>query len=225
MSREHYGQLWAGVSLFLLYYALNTWIVTQGGNEIFDAKLVMSNRVPAAVVGIAVCGFLIAVASTFGLLFAAGKHRWNDRIHVIWLKGLRTDTRSGKGYLGGMFFFVTALPVLAMIHFWRLMVLAPVMDRDGNCHTQMCAIGLQRGAPSMTLPGSAPTGLAARYPCSGNATFFPGLEPLLLGVVTAIAAAALLLNVAVVLGFCGGPLTRITPSGGERLKSREDAEI
>jgi hypothetical protein len=75
VNREHYGQLWAGVSLFLLYYALNTWIVTQGGNEIFDAKLVMSNRVPAAVVGIAVCGALIAVASSFGLLFGLGGRR------------------------------------------------------------------------------------------------------------------------------------------------------
>ena len=186
----------------------------------------MSNRVPAAVVGIAVCGFLIAVASTFGLLFAAGKHRWNDRIHVIWLKGLRTDTRSGKGYLGGMFFFVTALPVLAMIHFWRLMVLAPVMDRDGNRHTNVFDWAPTR----RTLNDPAricSDWVGGADPCSGNATFFPGLEPLLLGVVTAIAAAALLLNVAVVLGFCGGPLTRITPSGGEELqvaRRRRDSE-
>jgi len=224
MSREHYGQLWAGVSLFLLYYALNTWIVTQGGNEIFDAKLVMSNRVPAAVVGIAVCGVLIAVASTFGLLFAAGGHRWNDRTHVIWLNGLRTDTRSGKGYLGGMFFVVTALPVLAMIHFWRLMVLAPVIDRDGNHQTNVFDWAPTRRTLNDPARISSDW-VGGTDPCSGNATFFPGLEPLLLGVVTAIAAAALLLHVAVVLGLIGGPLTRITPSDGERIKSREGEEI
>jgi hypothetical protein len=200
MNREHYGQLWAGVSLLLLYYALNTWIVTQGGNEIFDAKLVMSNRVPAAVVGIAVCGVLIAIASTFGLLFAVGGPRWNDRIHVVWLKGLRADARSGKGYLGGVFFLVTALPALAMFHFWRLMVLASVMDRDGNRKTDVFDWAPTR----RTLNDPAricSDWIGGTNPCSGNATFFPGLEPLLLAVITVIAAAALLLNVAVVLGL------------------------
>jgi len=207
VKREHYGQLWAGVSLFLLYYALNTWIVTQGGNEIFDAKLVMSNRVPAAVVGIAVCGVLIAVASTFGVLFAAGGRQWNDRIHVIWLKGLRTDTRSGKGYLSGVFFVVTALPALAMLHFWRLMLLAPVMDRDGNRQTDVFDWTPTRR--TFNDPARICSDwMGGADPCSGNATFFPGLEPLLLGTVTAIAAATLLLNVAVVFGLVSGPFNK-----------------
>jgi hypothetical protein len=212
VNREHYGQLWAGVSLFLLYYAVNTWIVTQGGNEIFDAKLVTSNRVPAALVGIAICGVLMAVASIFGLLFAAGGRRWNDRIYVVWLKGLRLNTRSGDGYLGGMFFVVTLLPVLAMVHFWRLMLLAPVMDRDGNRKTDVFD-----WAPTIrTLNDPAricSDWIGGADPCSGSATFFPGLEPLLLGVVTAVAAAALLLNVAIVLGLVGGPVARIRSSG------------
>jgi hypothetical protein len=200
MNREHYGQLWAGVSILLVYYALNTWIVTQGGNEIFDAKLVVSNRVPAAVVGIAVCGVLIAIASTFGVLVAAGGPGWTDRIHVIWLKGLRAGACSGKGYLGGVFFLVTALPALAMIHFWRLMVLASVMDRDGIRKTDVFDWAPTR----RTLNDPAricSDWIGGTDPCSGNATFFPGLEPLLLAVITAIAAAALLLNVAVVLGL------------------------
>jgi hypothetical protein len=71
------------------------------------------------------------------LLFGLGGRRWTDRIHVVWLKGLRPDTRSGKSYLGGVFFIVTALPALALIHFWRFMVLAPVMDRDANRQTDV----------------------------------------------------------------------------------------
>ncbi len=198
--------------------------MTQGGNEIFDAKLVMSNRVPAAVVGIAVCGALIAVASSFGLLFGLGGRRWTDRIHAVWLKGLRPDTRSGKGYLGGMFFVVTALPALAMIHFWRLMVLAPVMDRDANRQTDVFDWAPTRH--TLNDPARICSDwIGGADPCSGNATFFPGLEPLLLGAVTAIAAAALLLNIAVVFGLVGGPVTTITPSGGGRHESRRDAKI
>jgi hypothetical protein len=203
MNREHYGQLWAGVSLVLLYYALNTWIVTQGGNEIFDAKLVTSNRVPAAVVGIAVCGVLMAVASGFGFLFAAGGHQWSDRVHVVWLKGLRKETRSGKLYLGGMFVVLTVLPALAMIHFWRLMVLAPVMDRAGNRETDV--FDWAPTARTLNDPARICTDwIGGLDPCSGNATFFPGLEPTILGAVTLLAVAALLLNVAVVFGFIKG---------------------
>jgi len=123
-----------------------------------------------------------------------------------------------------MFFVVTALPVLAMIHFWRLMVLAPVIDRDGNHQTNVFDWAPTRRTLNDPARISSDW-VGGTDPCSGNATFFPGLEPLLLGVVTAIAAAALLLHVAVVLGLIGGPLTRITPSGGERIKSREGEEI
>jgi hypothetical protein len=59
MSPEQIGKVWTVLGLFLLYYVLNTWIVTQGGQEIFDAKLVMSYRIPAAMWGIPIACVLI----------------------------------------------------------------------------------------------------------------------------------------------------------------------
>ena len=39
MTLQQLSKIWTVVGLFLLYYAMNSWIVVQGGQEIFGAKL------------------------------------------------------------------------------------------------------------------------------------------------------------------------------------------
>jgi hypothetical protein len=46
VTLQQISKLWTVIGLFLLYYVLNTWVVTQGGQEIFGAKLIVSNRIP-----------------------------------------------------------------------------------------------------------------------------------------------------------------------------------
>src|SRR5262245_33413615 len=42
MTQTQIGKVWFVVGALLFYYAFNTWIVMQGGNEIFGVKLVVS---------------------------------------------------------------------------------------------------------------------------------------------------------------------------------------
>ena len=42
MTPQQISKVWAVLSLALLYYALNTYLVTQGGAAIFGATLIVS---------------------------------------------------------------------------------------------------------------------------------------------------------------------------------------
>jgi hypothetical protein len=55
VTYQQISKVWTAVSLCLLYYALNTYLVVQGGVAIFGATLIVSNREPAAMVGIPIC--------------------------------------------------------------------------------------------------------------------------------------------------------------------------
>jgi hypothetical protein len=70
MTQSQLSKLWLAVSAILLYYALNSWIVAEGGNEVFGVKLVVSNKVPTAMIAIPVCAVLLLASSLIGRLFA-----------------------------------------------------------------------------------------------------------------------------------------------------------
>src|ERR1700730_2943264 len=103
MTPQQISEVWTVVSLVFLYYALNTWIVTQGGHEIFGAKLIVSHRIPAAMMGIPICSVLLLISSLIGLMYA---HRtgpnWHNRIPVVGFDSIVTGSREGKLYQGAM---------------------------------------------------------------------------------------------------------------------------
>lgn len=199
MTPTHYGKIWTFVGAVLLYYALNTWIVTQGGNEVFDAKLVTSNRMPAAVIGILVSSVLLFVLSLVGRAYASGSGpTWHERIPVVALQDLRTGSREGRWYQGAVLFCFAALPVAATIHFWDLIVSATVVDR---------ATGRPVGAWDWSVTHAAgfrdPARICSTYAdrmCSGNATFFPGYSMLVLVAFSLVAAVALVVYLRTVFG-------------------------
>jgi multisubunit Na+/H+ antiporter MnhC subunit len=70
MTPQQISKVWTVISLVLLYYALNTYLVTQGGNEIFGTKLIVTSRIPAAMMGIPICSALLLVSSLIGIDYA-----------------------------------------------------------------------------------------------------------------------------------------------------------
>jgi hypothetical protein len=66
MTPLQMSKVWSVVSLFVLYYALNSYLVTQGGETIFGATLIMKSRVPAGFLAIPICSFLLLMASLIG---------------------------------------------------------------------------------------------------------------------------------------------------------------
>jgi hypothetical protein len=204
MSPRQLGKLWTLVGAILLYYALNTWIVTQGGHEIFGIRLVVANRVPAAMVAIPICSLLLTITSAIGILYALRTEpRWPDRIPVVGFETLNTKAPESKIYQAAMLFLLSGLPVLSLVHFWRTFteaklvttgkppaLIASVWDwsklTSWNDPARICTT-VRETAP---VPPSTTPGIS----CEGGATVLPGFEPTLFAVLTALALVAMILH-------------------------------
>ncbi|MGX1233616.1 hypothetical protein AB7M71_006708 [Bradyrhizobium japonicum] len=132
MTQQQLSKIWTVVGLFLLYYALNTWIVVQGGQEMFGAKLIVGNRVPAAMWGIPVTCLVLFVNSLVGLRYAqrTPPGNWHDRIPIVGFESIVTNSPEGKVYQGVMLFLLSLLPATVLIHFWRIFNSAMVVTTD-----------------------------------------------------------------------------------------------
>src|ERR1700740_1018159 len=127
MTQTQLGKIWLVVSAFLLYYSINTWIVAQGGNEKFGAKLVVSNKVPAAMLAIPICAVLLSASSLIGRLFAArGGRQWHERIPIVGFEKIDTGSPEGRVYQGAMLLIFVIIPTIAMIYFWHSFLTAKI---------------------------------------------------------------------------------------------------
>jgi len=188
VTQVQIAKVWLVLSLVLLYYALNSWLVSQGGNEIFGVKLIVSNQVPAAMIAIPICGVLLICTSWIGRLHAVrGGDLWHRRIPIVGFESIDTASKEGRLYQGFMLVVFSLLPILAMLHFWRIFWSAEVMLSDTKAFTTIWDWS------AMTVPARICTHhQVAEEICAGNATILPGLEPLIFA---AISVAALVLAV------------------------------
>lgn len=193
MNQTQLSKIWLVIGGVLTYYALNTWIVGQGGNEIFGTKLIASQRVPAAVVAIPVCATLLTVASLVGRLYAVrGGERWHERVPVVGFDTLDTSQPEAKAYQAGMLFMFSLLPIAALVHFWRVFLLADVMLNDGSNRLLGSIWDWQPTLKSLNDPARICTAINAGPPpsCVDGVTVLPGLEPWVFVLFTTVAAAA-----------------------------------
>jgi len=194
MTQAQLGRVWFVVSAFQLYYALNSWIVAQGGNEIFGAKLVVSNKVPAAMIAIPICAILLFGSSLIGRLFALrGGTSWHERIPIVGFDAIDTASREGRIYQGAMILMFSLLPSVAMVYFWRSFLTANVMLNDGS-KTLLGSIWDWSSLKTLNDPARICTDFNRDLPdpCVGNASVLPGLEPLMFAVLTLGALIAVL---------------------------------
>jgi hypothetical protein len=190
MTQIQLSKIWSVVSAVLLYYALNSWIVAQGGNEVFGAKLVLSQRVPAAMIAIVVCSILAIGSSTVGLLYARrGGKRWHERIPVVGFEDIQTATAEGRTYQAAMLALLSGLPFISMIYFWHSFLTAKVIWNDGSKKpASLWSLDwLLNGR--LSDPARICTDFAegAADPCTGSATILPGVEPSFLACLTLVA--------------------------------------
>lgn len=189
MTRAQLSKVWFAISALLLYYSLNSWIVAQGGNEIFGAKLIVSNKVPAVMVAIPVCAILLFVSSLVGRVLALrGGQRWHERIPVVGFDKIETGSREGRVYQGTMLVLFSFVPILAITYFWSVFTAAKVMRNDGS-KTLLHSVWDWTGLYTLNDPARICTDFNTdlRDPCLGNASVLPGLEPIIFAVVTAVA--------------------------------------
>jgi hypothetical protein len=195
MTQVQLSKVWFVVSAALLYYVLNSWIVAQGGNEVFGAKLVLSQRVPAAMIAILVCSVLAIASSAIGLLYAQrGGTQWHERIPIVGFEEIKTASSEGRVYQATMLALLSGLPFIAMIYFWHSLLTAKVMASDGSEKL----IGLWNLDWLWSLRLSDPARICTNFaagthdPCSGSATILPGVEPALFACLTLVALIAVI---------------------------------
>jgi hypothetical protein len=196
MTQSQLGKVWFVLSAFLLYYSLNSWIISQGGNEIFGAKLVVSSRIPAAMIAIPICAVLLILTSLIGRWYALrGGARWQERIPVVGFESISTISREGTVYQGAMIAVFSLLPALAMIYFWHSFLNAKVMLNDGS-KSLIDSVWDWSKLSTLDDPARICTDFNKDLPdpCIGNGTVLPGLEPTIFAVFTVAAISALVLH-------------------------------
>ena len=197
MTQVQLSKVWFVVSAALLYYALNSWIVAQGGNEIFGTKLLVSQRVPAAMLAIPICCVLAIASSAVGGFFArrAGS-QWHERIPVVGFEQIDTGSTEGRIYQGAMLALFSVAPIVALIYFWHSLLTANVMRNYGNKDL----IGLWSLDWLWTGSVSDPARICTSFsngapnPCEGSATILPGLEPGIFALLTLAALVIVILH-------------------------------
>jgi hypothetical protein len=166
--------------------------VTQGGNEIFGSKLIVSTRVPAAMMGIPICSVLLLLCSLIGIDYARKNGpAWPDRIPLVGFEQINTGSREGKLYQGIMLAALSLLPVVSLIHFWNLFSHAHVVTTK-NPPVLIPSIWSWSALVSLDDPARVCTILHTKpnVSCEGNITILPGLEPTTFAVLTLAAAGA-----------------------------------
>jgi hypothetical protein len=193
MTPAQIGKVWTAAGLALLYYAMNSWLVSQGGSEVFGLKLVVASRVPAAVVAIPVCTFLLLIVSLVGLRYARLTGiAWHAKIPVVGFETLNTGSKDGRVYQAAMLFLLCILPFAAIAHFWDVMLSAKIVSTatppaviESIWH--WTPVG-QWNDPARICTIFRDKDLA----CEGNITIVPGIEPMAFAGLTFLAAAALI---------------------------------
>lgn len=195
MSNQQISKVWTVVGLFLLYYVLNTWIVTQGGQEIFGAKLIVPNRAPAAMWGIPVACIALALNSIVGIYYARRTGPcWSNRVPLVGFEAINMNSPEGKFYQGVMLVLLSLLPALAIAHFWRIFALSNVVS-TGDPPRLVSSIWDWSALTTINDPARICTDLSRdgnTLRCLSNATILPGFEPTLFAILTVATAGAMI---------------------------------
>lgn len=168
MDKKSVTKLWFGIGVVLSFYAINTWLSSQGANPFLSITLLDDRRAVGALFGIFICSPLAILLSSIGEMFIEkfGGQGWPERIPVVWLETLDTSTREGRLYQGVLLFLFVVLPALSLLHFFNVVVGTEIRD------TTACS-------PLRFWDVVCPEGDRYRFGERGGVTFFPIVEPIM----------------------------------------------
>jgi len=190
MKASQLQRLWTVVGSILVYWTINSWIVSQGGQEVFGIKLVSPHPVPAALIAIPVCSSLLILTSLIGCVYARrfGEGTWTTRIPIVWINALRSTSIEAQLYQGFMLIAFSFVPVAGLVHFWDKVLGAKIVT-TGNPPALIESMWSWSALTTWNDPARICTNfkLVPTISCSGNATLLPGVEPLAFAVLTTAA--------------------------------------
>jgi hypothetical protein len=176
--RRSLGKLWIVINIVLFCCALGAWIMTQFGF-----------RVLIPLYSIVLCSVLLSVTSAIGFRIAiAANGAWVDRIPMVWF-WIDPRTLEGTIYQGLQLSMFSILPTIALIRFWVLFLNAQVVTTDNPSH-RVENIWTWSALSSSDPARLCPDSFGPLFPlCKGGVTFYPGLEPTILALITSTAFA------------------------------------
>lgn len=188
MTAAHYSRLWLAVGLVLVFYSLNSWIAGQGGKPIFNIELVDDRPVASALIALPICAVLLTLLCRIGVRFAKASPRarvWHQRMPLVGLEGVRTGSPEGRLYQGFFLLVFVGLPTAALVYFADRVRKAKVFDTENGC-------------AEMAPLDPVPLGTMLSWPywddryrlgrdMQDAVTWFPVLEPIVLGILLALA--------------------------------------
>lgn len=193
MTEAHLARLWIVVGLFLVFYSLNTWIVSQGGKALFGVELLDDQPVTSALVAIPICAVLLVLQCRIGMAYAdrSGMRRqWHARTPVVGLDGLKTGSREGKLYQAFFLILFVIVPVAALGYFVDQVLGGTVYDRVAKTeHSPLAAVDWATIASASYWDDRFRLGEGP----DKAVTWFPVVEPVLLGLLLLLAAAHVVL--------------------------------
>lgn len=193
MTARQLQWLWTVVGAALLYSALNSWIVSQGGKEIFGLKMISDKPVPAALIAIPICSVLLTITSLIGIVYArrAGAGPWTKRVPIVGLDKLKPRSLEAQLYQGTFLALFSLVPLAALAHFWNRIGGAEVVSTDKPPH-HLPSMWSWSALTTLNDPARICTDFSDKpvVTCSGNVTILPGLEPAIFAVLTALAVMA-----------------------------------
>ncbi|WP_195820667.1 hypothetical protein [Roseobacter sp. MH60115] len=130
MTQQHLQKLWTLFGTILVFYSVNTWLSSQGANAILNVKILDERPVIGALIAIPICSVLLFILARVGLQFAKGSHsrKWQNRMPLVWLEGLDTDSKAGKSYQAFFLLIFILIPIVSLMHFLRKVMSADVVN-------------------------------------------------------------------------------------------------
>ena len=200
MSPQQLSKVYSVIGIFLLYFTIDTWSVTRGGQIIFGSKGVDPHRVHAAVNGIPIFSFLLCLISIVGIIYAGRSGidaKWHSRVPILGFESMNTGSLEGKLYQAASLIGVSIVPAIGLLSLWIPLSMAPVITTSYHPHLLPSIWSWSAltnfGDPARVCNELKHTGESVSCDPS-SITFLPGLEPTVLVVFTAIAIGSVLIH-------------------------------
>jgi hypothetical protein len=136
LTQEQLGKLWSAIGALLLFYSLNSYLATQGGETVFSIKLFVKAREPIALFGVIIGASLLFLVAVVGRLFASRSDPpWHNRIPVVWFNKIDTASSEERWYQTIIIVGFTILPALSLVHSYLIVEAATVCVRSSPSRT------------------------------------------------------------------------------------------
>jgi len=130
-KRNSLTTIWSSLSVFLVYYSLDSWLASQGQKPLFS-RIIDERASIAAFFGIPVGSVLLFLS--IWMLFSYMKHfhnnTWDSKYPLFSNLELNTGTRECKIFQGFCIFIFLVIPLAAQVHFMNKFLDGTAMIRD-----------------------------------------------------------------------------------------------